>query len=604
MERKIAKKRFFLLKKIYFYSICVFTAVFMYVCPDNIRIDPVLFIKSILPMKKNILLWSLFLLCLLGMTPEKKDKITIFTIGDSTMANKPVENDNLERGWGQALGAYFDSRYVVVENHAKNGRSSLSFRNEGLWQPVYDKIKKGDYVFIQFGHNDEKPKADRHTDPGSTFNEQLRRYVNETREKGGIPVLLTPIVRRKFDENGQLTETHGAYPQAVRDVAAEMKVLLIDHNSMSKELVQSMGPEDSKQLFMWIPKGSNLSAPNGKEDDTHLKYIGAKKMAYMVLQELEKKTPELAPHIRYYDFVVAKDGSGDFFSVQEAINAIPDFRKQGRSKIYIRNGVYKEKLILPESKINVSFIGESVENTLLTYDDFAQKKNLFGEEKSTSGSASFYVYGHDFHAENITFENSAGRVGQAVAVFVNGDRCRFYHCRFSGNQDTLYTYGKTSRQYYENCYIEGTVDFIFGSSTAVFKHCEIHSKSGGYLTAASTPQGASYGYVFIDCRLTADEGLSNIYLGRPWHPYAQVVFLHCEMDGHIKPEGWNNWGKSQNEETAYYAEYKSKGAGADKKDRVTWSHQLKASEAAKYSVEKILQDESRPNWWKQAGVSK
>ena len=160
---------------------------------------------------------------------------------------------------------------------------------------------------------------------------------------------------------------------------------------------------------------------------------------------------------------MAKDGSGDFFTVQEAIDAIPDFRKNQRTRVYIRNGVYKEKLILPESKINVTFIGEDVEKTILTYDDYAQKKNVFGENKGTSGSSSFYVYGHDFHAENITFENSAGPVGQAVAIFVAGDRAAFRKCRFLGNQDTMYNYGKNSRQYYEDCYIEGTVDFIFGS---------------------------------------------------------------------------------------------------------------------------------------------
>lgn len=532
---------------------------------------------------------SLVAACCLAFAPQEQKIITIFTIGDSTCANKPLDKGALERGWGQAMSAYLDSRYVVVDNHALNGRSSKSFRDEGHWQPVYDKIQKGDYVFIQFGHNDQKPKADRHTDPGTTYNENLRRYVNETREKGGIPVLLTSMVRRKFDENGKLIETHGDYLQAVRDVAAEMNVVLIDHNISSKQLVESMGPEDSKKLFMWVEKDTNLALPNGREDDTHLRALGAKKMANLILDEVAQKIPELAPFIRKYDFVVAKDGSGDFFTVQDAIDAIPDFRKNGRTRIYIRNGVYKEKLILPESKINVTFIGEDVEKTILTFDDYAQKKNIFGEDKGTSGSSSFYVYGHDFHAENITFENSAGPVGQAVAIFVAGDRAAFRNCRFLGNQDTMYNYGKNSRQYYENCYIEGTVDFIFGSSTAYFKNCEIHAKrDGSYITAASTTQGKPFGYVFDHCRITTGEKVERLYLGRPWRPYAQTVFLYCELPACIVPEGWHDWGKDNLDKTCFYSEYGCTGEGADTSKRVKWSKKLNVKKAAAFSVENVL----------------
>ncbi|MBQ9202067.1 MAG: pectin esterase [Bacteroidales bacterium] len=536
----------------------------------------------------KLLSMSMLAALLLSFAPKQDRPVTIFTIGDSTMADKTLDKGNPERGWGQAFRACWDSRYVVVDNHALNGRSSKSFRDEGHWQPVYEKIRPGDYVLIQFGHNDQKPKEDRHTDPGTTYNEQLKQYIRETREKGGIPVLLTSMVRRKFGDDGHLTETHGDYLQAVRDVAAEMKVVLIDHNLSSKRLVEEMGPEDSKQLFMWVEPNTCMACPEGKQDDTHLRMPGARRMAWLVLDELKEKIPALAPYILYSDYVVAQDGSGDFFTVQEALNAVPDFRKNGRTRIYIRNGIYKEKLILPESKINVTLIGESCEGTILTYDDYAQKKNVFGEEKSTSGSASFYVYGHDFHAENLTFENSSGPVGQAVAVFVSGDRAMFRHCRFLGWQDTLYTYGRQSRQYYENCYIEGTVDFIFGSSTAVFKDCEIHSKRSGYLTAASTPQDTPYGYVFIHCRLTADQGVEGVFLGRPWRPYAKVVYVDCEMGAHIRPEGWNNWNDPSKEQTASYAEYGSKGPGAQVSSRVGWARRLSRREAAAYTVEKVL----------------
>lgn len=216
---------------------------------------------------------------------------------------------------------------------------------------------------------------------------------------------------------------------------------------------------------MWIPEGVCAACPKGREDNTHLNVYGARTIAGLTVDAIAKEVPVLGPFIRHYDFVVAKDGSGDFFTIQEAIHAVPDFRKAGRTTILVRKGVYKEKVVIPESKISISLIGE--DGAILTNDDFASKKNCFGEEMSTSGSSTCYIYAPDFYAENITFENSAGRVGQAVACFVSGDRAYFKNCRFLGNQDTLYTYGKDSRQFYDHCYIEGTVDFIL----AGLRHC-------------------------------------------------------------------------------------------------------------------------------------
>ncbi|MDX5436958.1 MAG: pectinesterase family protein [Pontibacter sp.] len=291
-----------------------------------------------------------------------------------------------------------------------------------------------------------------------------------------------------------------------------------------------------------------------------------------------------------YDFVVAKDGSGDYTSVQEAINAVPDFRKN-QTCIFIKKGVYKEKLTLPASKTNVRFVGEDVKVTILTYDDYASKKNRFGEEMGTTGSTSFYVFGDDFTAENITFENSSGPVGQAVAVRVDGDKVMFRNCRFLGFQDTLYPHGEKSRQYYKDCYIEGTTDFIFGWSTAVFDNCEIYSKKGGnYITAASTLPETAYGFVFMNCRLTGDAPANSVYLGRPWRPYAKTVFLNCYLGNHIKPEGWHNWNKPEAEKTSYYAEYNSKGPGANPGNRVNWAHQLTKEEAQKYTLQQIFGD--------------
>jgi pectinesterase len=523
---------------------------------------------------------------LFGFAPEKK--ITIFTIGDSTCANKTLEDQSLERGWGQALSSYFDERYVVVDNHAQNGRSSLSFFNEGRWKPIMDKIKPGDYVFIQFGHNDEKPDTARHTDPATTYKAMLARYVTDTRKKGGIPVLFTSIVRRKFDDKGELEETHGAYLNAVRELAKELNVTLIDHNLSTKKLVQSLGPDRSKELFMWVEKGINPACPEGKQDDTHLRAKGARAIAGLAVMELMVKIPALKPFVQQYDFVVAKDGSGDFMTVQEAVDAVPVNRKI-RTTIFIRKGIYKERVVVPETQTNISFYGESQTETVLTFDNFASRKTALGEDMGTFGSSSLYIYAHGFEAENMTFENSAGAVGQAVAVVVAGDRVAFRNCRFLGNQDTLYTWGKKSRQYYHHCYIEGTVDFIFGSSTCVFDDCDIHAKrSGGYLTAASTLEGTPFGYVFLNCKLTADDGVTGVFLGRPWRPFAQTVYIDCEMESHICPEGWFNWNKPDAEKTTFYAEYGSKGAGAKGKMRVPWAKKLTKKEAVLFTVKNVL----------------
>lgn len=541
------------------------------------------------------------LLLLSAFTSEKT--ITIFMIGDSTMANKSLVGDNQERGWGHVLGGFF-SEDIVVDNHAMNGRSSKSFIDEGRWDAVLNKMKPGDYVFIQFGHNDEKPKPDRHTDPGTTFDANLKRFVEEARAKGGIPVLFNSIVRRNFRNNENavaeddfrrdklveakegdvLIDTHGKYLDSPRNVAKELNVPFVDMNKLTHDLVQGMGPEESKKLFMWIPENKYAACPKGRQDNTHLNVYGARTIARITVEAIAKEVPALAPFVRYYDYVVAKDGSGDFFTIQEAINAVPDFRKEKRTTILVRKGVYKEKLVVPECKLNVSLIGEK--GAVLTNDDYASKKNCFGENMSTSGSSTCYIYGPDFYAENITFENSAGRVGQAVACFIQGDRAYFKNCRFLGNQDTLYNYGKESRQYFENCYVEGTVDFIFGWSTVLFKDCVIHSVGDGYVTAPATDKGKKYGYVFVNCQLTGAPEATKVYLSRPWRPYGQAVYIQCSLGKHIVPEGWNNWGKKENEKTAFFAEYQNTGEGAAVEGRASYGLQLK--NLKDYQVEDIL----------------
>jgi len=290
-----------------------------------------------------------------------------------------------------------------------------------------------------------------------------------------------------------------------------------------------------------------------------------------------------------YHFVVAVDGSGNFRTIQEAINAVPDFRKN-ETIIFIKKGIYKEKLILAASKTNVVFIGEDRESTILTYDDFAAKKNCFGEEMGTTGSTSFYVFGDGFRAENITFENSSGPVGQAVAVRIDGDMVVFHNCHFSGFQDTLYPHGEKSRQYYRDCIIEGTVDFIFGWSTAVFDRCTIICKDHGFVTAPSTNEGTPFGFVFLDCKISGAATENSFYLGRPWRPFGKSAFLRCEMGNMVSPEGWSNWDKPDAEKSSFFAEYKNSGPGAISGKRVAWSHQLTDQEAAVYTLENILGD--------------
>ena len=278
--------------------------------------------------------------------------------------------------------------------------------------------------------------------------------------------------------------------------------------------------------------------------------------------------------------VVARDGSGDYRTLTEAMEGIRAFMDY-KVTVLVKKGVYKEKVILPSWLENVDFIGENAENTIITYDDHANINKM-----GTFRTYTLKVEGNSITFKNLTIENNAARLGQAVALHTEGDRLIFINCRFLGNQDTLYTYGKDSRQFYDHCYIEGTVDFIFGWSTALFKDCTIHSLGDGYVTAPSTDQGKKYGYVFIGCKLTGVAEAQKVYLSRPWRPYAQAVFIHCDLGKHILPVGWNNWGKKENEETVFYAEYQNTGEGAATASRASFGKQL--NDISNYNEAQIL----------------
>ncbi|MBJ2187878.1 MAG: pectin esterase [Muribaculaceae bacterium] len=520
-------------------------------------------------------------LCLAALLPMGAGAVTIRSIGDSTMATKKLDGQNPERGWCHVLPGFF-TEDVVVDNHAVNGRSTKTFLSEGRWDVVMDSIRPGDYVFIQFGHNDASDKGERATVAGGDFDENLRRYVRDTRSKGGIPVLFTPIARRKFMK-GELVDTHGKYVQSVKDVAKELDVVCIDLNASTTDWIKDLGDEASKPYFMHIPAGTVPLHPDGKKDNTHLNVAGARVVAGMAADSIAARIPELGGYVRHYDFVVAKDGSGDFFTVQQAVDAVPDYRN-ARTTILVRDGVYNEKIVVPQSKTNLSLLGQG--KVKLTFDNRASRLNACGDEMGTPGSASTFIYPDNFYCENITFENPSGvTAGQAVACLTGGDKMFFKNCRFLGFQDTLYAYG-LGRQYYEDCYIEGSVDFIFGPATALFNRCEIrNNREKGYITAPSTPQYRPYGFVFMDCKLTSEDGCDRCWLSRPWKEYGKTVFVRCEIGDHIRPEGWHNWRKPEREKTSYYAEYGCTGPGADTSKRA-FGYVLDTD--ADYTIDKIL----------------
>ena len=526
---------------------------------------------------------------------------TIHLCGDSTMAEKDLSDGKPERGWGMMFQNFLDPQAATVINYAQNGRSTKSFIDKGLWGKVYDAIRPGDYVFIEFGHNDAKESdPERYAAPWGAYQDNLRRFVDETRQKGGTPVLLTPIARRWFKGGKLDRECHGDYPAAMKAVAEEKGVILLDITTPTLDWIEGLGDEASRPYFMHLAPGQYACAPQGKTDNTHTVASGARKVAEIVCDKVREQLPAIAEHLRYFHIVVSADGHGDYMTVQEAIDACPDYSHSEITDILVRKGIYQEEVNIPHSKFRLHIVGEDAQNTVITYGKYAEQLWPGRDFKvGTSGSATLYIHASYITFENLTFENTAGEgkeIGQAVAVFTDGDFLFFKGCRFLANQDTLYTYGRygknggIKRNYFLDCYIEGTTDFIFGPSIAYFEGCHIHSKKNSYVTAASTLEGQKYGYVFRNCRLTADPGIDKCYLGRPWGAYARTVFIDCELGPHIVAEGWHDWekpGKPDTKKNSYYAEYGSTGPGA-RGPRVKWAHTLKPRQLAEYTFEKVM----------------
>ncbi|MFH6942911.1 pectate lyase [Flavobacterium sp. FlaQc-50] len=351
-----------------------------------------------------------------------------------------------------------------------------------------------------------------------------------------------------------------------------------DRDGIKKKSLDQIGPE-RRNGYAWftdepkevLKKYAGWAAKNGVRMET-------------VVTPSKKK--------EHY-FTVAQDGTGDFIKIQEAVNACPSFPYE-KVTLFIKNGIYTEKVRIPEWNTHLTLIGESKENTIITFDDNFAKIN-------SGRNSTFYTYtvlieGDDFSASNLTIKNTSGDNGQAIALSVVANRVQISNCLILGNQDTLYLSGENAKQYFKDCYIEGTTDFIFGNATTLFENCTIHSIKDSFITAASTPEGTAFGFVFKNCRLTADPLATAVYLGRPWRVYAKTVFINCDMANHIRPEGWQNWSKPEAEKKAFYAEYNCKGEGYQPDKRVPWSHQLSKKEAEKYTIENILQD-TIPNWF-------
>ena len=320
---------------------------------------------------RKYLFVTVALLLFASALPEKTT--TIFIIGDSTAANKDISRGKLERGWGMVLQSYFDDN-IRVDNRALNGRSSLSFINEGHWTQVLQSMKPGDYVIIQFGHNDEKPKADRHTDPGSTFDYNLAKFVRETREHGGIPILMNCVVRRNFFvkapeidddeklrtqtfkdgvkmvEGDSLIDTHGLYRVAPRDVAQRMNVHFVDANQITHDLEQGLGTEASKQLHMWFLPGTEPSEPKGKQDNTHYSVYGAHVVARLLADALCQEVPVLKKYRCDADYTVDRKGRGQYLTIDDALAAAKASAKDDAT-IQILGGEWDKPQLPKKSRI-------------------------------------------------------------------------------------------------------------------------------------------------------------------------------------------------------------------------------------------------------------
>jgi pectinesterase len=528
----------------------------------------------------------------------------ILLVGDSTVTD--------DAGWGKSFAACL-GHDATCTNLSRGGRSSSSFREEGLWEKAL--AMKPDWVLIQFGHNDQPGHPRRENEPDIGYRTNMERYVDEARAAGIEPVLVTPISRRQWSKANdgspvRIASTLEPYAEVVRQIAAEKNVSLVDLHAHSIEIYQSLGK-----------MGCEIISPTkdgGQLDGTHLNEAGGALFGAVVAMDCRSYVPSLsgffptaklaelqkahrpkpiAPRLGSRQtskprelkaqgsrtILVAADGTGDCRTIQEAVQSAPSANRD-RTIIKIRSGTYPGQIIVPAEKTNLTFAGDDSDSTIITYALTVHDPIPPSVPEGLNGYG-VVVLANGFHANDVTFQQLAGDHGQAIAVHVIGDDAKFHKCQFLGWQDTLRIDGDDLS--FRDCYIEGRVDYIYGSASAVFENCRIHAKADGYVTAASTPPDKEWGFVFIDCELTGANPNST-YLGRPWRPYASVAYVNCRMDDSIKPEGWHNWGNPENEKTARYSEFLSAGSGGRIGSRAKWARQLTEVEAAQLAPELLL----------------
>lgn len=535
---------------------------------------------------------------------QRRTAPTIFVVGDST-SSVYAHAERPRAGWGQALPLLLGPQASVFD-FALSGASSKSYADSGLLDQVLGMIQRGDYLLISFGHNDEKTEDPaRGTDPATTFPQYLRRYIDGAAARGAKPVLVTPVERRRFDSFGTALDSHGLYPQAMRDLAAASGTPLVDLTTSSKQLWQRLGPEGTKTHFLYADPGSHPQYPAGVADNTHLQAQGALAVAGLVVDGLtavralppgyfRKADPGTAPLAAIYwpadrpvDTPVVFDiGPGKAYpTVQAAVNAVPAGNTL-RALLRISPGTYRETIRVPADRPKVSFVGLGArpEDVVLVYNNASGTPKPDGSGPfGTGGSASVRIDGAEFTAQNLTFSNDFDEAAnlsmpnrQAVALHITADRSVLRNVRCLGNQDTLLVdspaKGVQARFYFANSYIEGDVDFIFGRGTAVFDDCEIasldrNSSNNGYVSAGSINEQIKHGFLFDGCRFVSDAAKDTVYLGRPWHPsgdptaVAQVLIRDSWLGAHIRPTPWADMSGFSWQDARFF-EFHNRGPGA------------------------------------------
>ena len=561
--------------------------------------------------------------------PQARTKPVIFVVGDST-SSAYQHSERPRAGWGQTLPLLLGPQADVFD-YAWSGASSKSFADAGLLDEVVALLQPGDYLLISFGHNDEKVEDPaRGTDPQTTFKEYLQKYIDGAAGRGTKAVLVTPVERRRFSALGVAQDSHGAYPQAVRELAAATGTPLVDLTASSKDLWQKLGAEGTKSHFLYASPGQYPQYPQGVTDNTHFQAEGALAVARLVASELRTQQTLPPGYFQHLDAgldaltgiywpterpvdkpTVLDVGRGQAFpTVQAAVDAVPTGSTR-RTLIRIQPGVYREAIRVPANKPRISFLGlgEKAEDVVLVYNNASGTPKPDGTGPyGTGGSASVRIDGPDFMASNITFSNDFDEAAnqdmknrQAVALFLTGDRAVLNNVRCLGNQDTLLvdspSRGVQSRFFFSGCYIEGDVDFIFGRGTAVFSGSEIRSldrgsdSNNGYVSAGSLNIGIKHGYLFTGCRFVSDAAAGSVHLGRPWHPsgdvdaIAQVLIRDSWLGAHISGAPWTDMSGFSWREARFH-EFNNNGPGS----RITTERpQLDPGLAQEFTVEAYLQ---------------